>query len=273
MEDEHLSSHGKNPKANKGKPFKENDHPTQNAHSNHGQGANKGKPLKGEDHPSSQGKNHKKEPGKPDKGSDHPSSHAQGNQGHSKDKGKPLWGDESIANHAKQEDVIEHSFSSPEEKIQIANAAPVQGKGNAKGLGKGKKVSRGKHKQQTGTAAAVTHQEPAPRIVPLKTTPASFEPLVFGNDQRIAIQSYYKNSSSKKSNKGRGKQNKRPKRHQTSSVAKNDILTQPSQPLPQSLESQLPPPPPNTKRVLYNQQVLLVEGGTNRVLDVININN
>ena len=271
MEDEHPSSHGKGHKVNKGKPDKGDDHP-----SSHGQGhqAGKGKPDKEEDRPSSQGKNHKKGPGT-DKGSGHPSSHAQGNQGHNKDKEKPLWGDESISNHAKQEDVIEHSFSSHDEKIQLANAEPIQDKGNAKGFSKGKKINHGKHKKQTDETPTVAHREPLSGVIPSQpaATTASYAPLVFDSNQRITIQSYYQKSGSKNPGKGRRKQIKKPKRKQTLSLTKNDILTQPSKSLPQSLESQLPPSPPNTKRVLYHQQVLLIERNTNRVLDVINVNN
>ena len=161
-----------------------------------------------------------------------------------------------------------------QESIQVAKVEKSRGKGKPKSSGKSEKGNRGKREQQTDMTAAVTQQEPAPKVAsPEPVTTASFVPMEFDNSQRSIIQSYYQNSSSKRSGKGRGKKSKGSKRNKTSSAAKNDILTQSTEPLPRSLESQLPPPPPNTRRALYNQQVVLIERGTNRVLDVINVNN
>jgi hypothetical protein len=133
-------------------------------------------------------------------------------------------------------------------------------------------MKRGKREQQTDTTPAVTQQEPS-MTPPQPTTTASIAPAMFDSNQRSIIQGYYQNSSSKKSGKGRGKKSRGSKRNKTASVSRNDILTQSTEPLPRSLKSQLPPAPPNTRRVLYNQQVLLVESGTNKVLDTINVNN
>ena len=161
-----------------------------------------------------------------------------------------------------------------QEEIQVAKVERGRGKGRSKGSGKPEKMKRGKREQQTDTTAASAPQEPAPSMTPPKpTTTASIAPAVFDNNQRSIIQSYYQNSGSKKSGKGKGKKTRGSKRNKTSSVSKNDILTQSTEPLPRSLESQLPPTPPNSKRVLYNHQVLLIERGTNRVLDTINVNN
>jgi ribosomal protein S24E len=157
------------------------------------------------------------------------------------------------------------------ENIQVAKIEKDRGKGRSKSSGEPQKMKRNQRKQQNETTAAVPQQEPAPSMAPSQpTTTASIAPSVFDNNQRSIIQSYFKQSSSKRSGKGRGKKSKRNK---TSSIAKNDILTQSTEPLPLNLESQLPPPPPNTHRALYNQQVLLIEQETNRVLDVINVNN
>jgi hypothetical protein len=161
----------------------------------------------------------------------------------------------------------------PEESIQIAKAERGRVKDKSKRSGKTKKKNRGIHEQQTDIKATVAHQEPAPGLAspePITTT-ASYAPSVFDNNQRNIIQGYYKKSGSKKP--GKRRQNKGQKRSKTSSVAKNDILTQPTEPLPRNLESQLPPPPPNATRVLYNQQVLLIEKRTHKVLDVIQLNN
>jgi hypothetical protein len=161
-----------------------------------------------------------------------------------------------------------------QENIQVAKVERGRGKGNSKGPGKANKMNRGKRSQQTDKTAGFAQQEPAPTVSsPEPATTASFVPMVFDNSQRSIIQRYYQNSGSKKPGKGRGKKSRGPKRNKTSTVAKNDILTQSTGPLPRSLESQLPPPPPNTRRALYNQQVVLIERGTNRVLDVINVNN
>jgi hypothetical protein len=195
---------------------------------------------------------------------------------HSKEKGKPSKQNRNSARGPSAQEDREQlqPESTSEENIQVAKVERGHGKGNSKGSGKGNKKNRGKREQQTDMTAAVTQQEPAPAVTsPETVTTASFVPMVFDNSQRSIIQSYYQNSGSKKSGKGKGKKSRGSKRSKTSSVAKNDILTQPTEPLPRSLESQLPPPPPNTKRALYNQQVVLIERGTNRVLDVINVNN
>jgi hypothetical protein len=161
--------------------------------------------------------------------------------------------------------------STSEENIQVAKIEKDRGKGSSKGPGRTQKIKRGQREQQAEIKAALTQQEPAPSMAPSQpTTTASISPSVFDNNQRSIIQSYFQKSGSKKSGKGRGKKSKRNK---TSFVAKNDILTQPTEPLPQNLESQLPPSPPNTHRAIYNQQVVLIEQGTNRVLDVINVSN
>jgi Ni/Co efflux regulator RcnB len=153
-----------------------------------------------------------------------------------------------------------------QENIQIAKVE--------KGRGKGNKMNRGKRQQQTDRTAPATQQEPAPTMAPPEpVTTASIAPSTFDSNQRSIIQSYYQNSGSKKSGKGRGKKSRGSKRNKTASVSKNDILTQSTEPLPRRLESQLPPTSPNTRRTVYNQQVLLVENGTNRILDVINVNN
>ena len=98
---------------------------------------------------------------------------------------------------------------------------------------------------------------------------------MFDSNQRNIIQSYFKNigSSFKSKGKGKGKSSRGSKKSKTGSVARNQILTQPTEPLPRALESQLPPAPPNTQRAVYNQQVVLIERGTRKVLDVINVNN
>jgi Ni/Co efflux regulator RcnB len=159
--------------------------------------------------------------------------------------------------------------STHDENIQVAKVERSRGKDKSKGPGKGNKKNRGKRDQQADIKAALTQQEPAPTVTsPEPATTASFVPMQFDNNQRSIIQSYYQKSGSKRSGKG-----KKSKRNKTSSVAKNDILTQPTEPLPRNLESQLPPSPHNTRRILYNQQVVLIEQGTNKVLDVININN
>ena len=182
---------------------------------------------------------------------------------------------DTFADSSGQEDSSAQSFSPPEENVHVAKTDKGRGgKGNSKGSGKPEKMKRGKRGQQTETTAASAPQEPAPSMTPPKpTTTASIAPAVFDNNQRSIIQSYYQNSGSKKSGKGKGKKTRGSKRNKTSSVSKNDILTQSTEPLPRSLESQLPPTPPNSKRVLYNHQVLLIERGTNRVLDTINVNN
>jgi len=158
-----------------------------------------------------------------------------------------------------------------QEIIQVAKIEKARGKGNSKGSGRTHKMKRGQREQQAEIKAALTQQEPAPSRASSQTTAtASISPSIFDANQRSIIQSYYQKSGSRKSGKGRGKKSKRNK---TSSVSKNDILTQSTEPLPRNLESQLPPSPPNTQRVLYNQQVVLIERGTNRVLDAINVNN
>ena len=159
-----------------------------------------------------------------------------------------------------------------QEEIQVAKVEKGRGKGDSKDSRKPGKMKRSKREQQVDTSPVITQQEPTPNVAPPKAiTTASLAPSVFDSSQRSIIKSYYQNSGSKKP--GKGKKSRGSKRNKTSSVAKNDILTQPTKPLPRSLESQLPPTPPNTKRVLYNQQVLLVETGTNKILDVINVNN
>ncbi len=195
----------------------------------------------------------------------------------SESKGKPFKQDHGSARRPSgKEDLKQFQTNpTPEGNIQVAKAEQGRGKDNSKGHVKANKKNRGKREQQTGITAAVTQQEPAPSTAPSKpiTTTASYAPSVFDNNQRNIIQNYFKNSGTKKSGKGKGKHTKGSKRNKNSSVVKNTILTQPTEPLPQSLESQLPPAPPNSQRVLYNQQVLLIERGTNRVLDVINVNN
>jgi len=195
---------------------------------------------------------------------------------HSKNKGKRSKQDrDSARGPSGQKDREQFQpDSTPEENIQVAKVERGRDKGKSKGPGKANKMERGKREQQTDLTAEPTPQGPAPSMAPPEPTiTASIAPAVFDNNQRNIIQSYYHNSGSKKSGKGRGKKSRGSKRNKTSSVAKNDILTQPTEPLPRSLESQLPPAPPNSKRVLYNQQVLLIEKGTNKVLDVINVNN
>jgi Ni/Co efflux regulator RcnB len=160
----------------------------------------------------------------------------------------------------------------PEENIQVAKVEQGRGKGNSKGPGKPNKMKRGKREQETDMIAPATQQEAAPSTAPPQpTTTASIAPSTFDSNQRSIIQSYYQNVGSKKS--GKGKKPRRSKRNKTASVSKNDILTQSTEPLPRKLESLLPLTSPNTRRTVYNQQVLLVENGTNRVLDVINVNN
>ena len=311
LKDKHPLTHKKNPKANKGKPFKgENhpssrgknhrkgpgkpdkglDHPSSHAQGNQNPKKGKGKPLWGgesisnhakqeaviEHSLSSQDEGFQIANASPVQGKGKANGFGKGKE---KSRGKQKQQTDTASASPAQSNGKANGFGKGKEKnrgkhkqqTDTASASPVQGKGKANGFGKGKENSRGKQKQQTDTAAVVTNQQTTSRSVPLKTTPASFEPLVFDNEQRLIIQEYYKNSGSQKPNKGRGKQNKRLKNNQYSSMTKNDILTQSSQPLPQRLESKLPPSPPNTKRVLYNQQVLLIEEGTNRVLDTIRI--
>jgi len=195
---------------------------------------------------------------------------------HSKNKGKPFKQDRGSARGSSGQGNREQvqADPTPEVNTQIARVEPGRGKEKSKSPGKSNKMDRGKRKQQADRATALSQQEPAPSMAPpAPTITASIAPSVFDSNQRSIIQSYYQNSGSKKPGKGRGKKSRGPKSNKTSSVAKNDILTQPTVPLPQSLESQLPPAPPNSKRVLYNQQVLLIENGTHKVLDVINVNN
>ena len=191
---------------------------------------------------------------------------------HSKNKGKPFKHDYDSARGPSGQEEIEQFQHKPEENIQVAKIKRGRGKDNSKGASKTNKMKRGKHEQQTDTTEVVTQQEPTTnRVTPKLIT--SIAPSSFDSSQRSIIQNYYQNSGSKKSGKGRGKNPRGPKRNKTSSVSKNDILTQPTEPLPRRLESQLPPTPPNTKRVLYNQQVLLIGNTTHRVLDVIKVNN
>ncbi len=163
----------------------------------------------------------------------------------------------------------------PRENVQIAKAEPVRGKGPSKPSGKPSKSGKGKPNRAPEQTAAVTPQEPAPAMAASEMSVASVPPAVFDTNQRNIIQSYYQNfgSTSPAKGKGKGKSARKSKRNTPRLLAKNDIVTQPTEPLPRSLESQLPPAPPNTRRVLYQQQVLLVEKGSNRVLDVIDVNN
>lgn len=162
----------------------------------------------------------------------------------------------------------------PRENMQIAKAEPVRGKGASKPSGKPSQSGKGKPNRAPEKTAAVTPQEPAPAMAAPEMSIASVPPAVFDTSQRNIIQSYYQNSGSTSpaKGKGKGKSARKSKRNTTRLLAKNDIVTQPTEPLPRSLESQLPPAPPNTRRVLYQQQVLLVEKGSNRVLDVIDVN-
>ena len=190
-----------------------------------------------------------------------------------KGKGKPSKQDRNSSRGPSGRENTEQfqSNSTSEENIQVAKIEKDRGKGSSKGPGRTQKMKRGQREQQAEIKAALTQQEPAPSMAPSQpTTTASISPSVFDNNQRSIIQSYFQKSGSKKSGKDRVKKSKRNK---TSFVAKNDILTQPTEPLPQNLESQLPPSPPNTHRAIYNQQVVLIEQGTNRVLDVINVSN
>ena len=163
----------------------------------------------------------------------------------------------------------------PRENVQIAKAEPVRGKGPSKPSGKPSKSGKGKPNRAPEPTAAVRPQEPAPAMAAPEMSIASVPPAVFDTNQRNIIQSYYQNlgSTSPAKGKGKGKSARKSKRNTTRLLAKNDIVTQPTEPLPRSLKSQLPPAPPNTRRVLYQQQVLLVEKGSNRVLDVIDVNN
>ncbi|MCH8931898.1 MAG: hypothetical protein IH923_02400 [Nitrospinae bacterium] len=163
----------------------------------------------------------------------------------------------------------------PRENMQIAKAEPVRGKGPSKPSGKPSQSGKGKPNRAPEQTAAVTPQKPAPAMAAPEMSIASVPPAVFDTNQRNIIQSYYQNSGSTSpaKGKGKGKSARKSKRNTTRLLAKNDIVTQPTEPLPRNLESQLPPAPPNTRRVLYQQQVLLVEKGSNRVLDVIDVNN
>ncbi len=166
------------------------------------------------------------------------------------------------------------SSPEPRENMQIAKAEPVRGKGPSKPSGKPSKSGKGKPNRAPEQTAALTPQEPAPAMAAPEMSTASVPPAVFDTNQRNIIQSYYQNtrSSSPSKGKGRGKSSRKSKRNTTRLLAKNDIVTQPTEPLPRALESRLPPPPPNTRRVLYQQQVLLIETGSDRVLDVIDVN-
>ena len=163
----------------------------------------------------------------------------------------------------------------PRENMQVAKAEPVRVKGPSKPSGKPSQSGKGKPNRAPGQTAAVTPQEPAPALAAPETPTASLAPAMFDANQRNIIQSYYQNfgSTSPAKGKGKGKSARKSKRNTTRLLAKNDIVTQPTEPLPRNLESQLPPAPPNTRRVLYQQQVLLVEKVSNRVLDVIDVNN
>lgn len=279
-------SHARAYEVAKGKPFTQSEHP-----SSHSQGhkANIGKPDMGKNHPSAHGQSHKADKEKPLWGDDHPSSRGLG-QSMNKDKqdkkgsqGKrkrenTFTGSPEPKNISEQtfsvleEDIQEEDFQ--EENIQIAKVERGNSKGKSQKAGKANKMDRGKGKQKNNMKTPATTPKPTPSVTSSEpVTTASFTPAVFDNHQRSIIQSYYQKSGSKKRGKGRGKKSRESKRNKVSPVSKNDILTQPTESLPQGLESQLPPLPRNTKRVLYNQQVLLMERGTNRVLDVINVNN
>ncbi len=167
------------------------------------------------------------------------------------------------------------SSPEPRENVQIAKAEPVRGKGPSKLSGKPSKPGKGKPNRAPEQTAALTPPEPTTPMAAPETSTASLAPTVFDANQRNIIQSYYQNTRSSPPSKGksRGKSSRGFKRNKTGSVARNEILTQPTEPLPRALESQLPPAPPNTQRAVYNQQVVLLERGTHRVLDVINVNN
>jgi hypothetical protein len=195
-----------------------------------------------------------------------------------RNEGKPVKQDRgSPSNTSVLEDMEQAQVATePKENLQIAKVESGRGKGKPKNSGKPEKKKRGKPQQQTSTPDLSQIQESAPVTTPPQpTTTASFAPAIFDNDQRTVIQSYYQNSRPESSakGKGKGKSSRRQKRNNTVSVAKNDILTQPTDPLPSDLESQLPPAPPNTRRAIYQQQVVLIQIGTNRVLDVIQLNN
>ena len=160
------------------------------------------------------------------------------------------------------------SSPEPQENVQIAKAEPIRGKGPSKPSGKPSKPGKGKPNRAPEQTAALTPPEPTTPMAAPETSTASLAPTVFDANQRNIIQSYYQNtrSSSPSKSKSRGKPSRGSKRNKTGSVARNEILPQPTKPLPRALESQLPPAPPNTQRAVYNQQVVLLERGTNRVL-------
>ena len=128
-------------------------------------------------------------------------------------------------------------------------------------------------KQNTGNESDPSLQNPPPPMEEPKTVTASMTPLKFDSSQRNIIISYFQNSQSQsKGKRGKGKGG-RMNKILTVRLLINDTLSGPTEPLPQDLEGQLPSLPQNTRRVLYGQQVVLVEAGSNRVLDVIHLNN
>ena len=194
-----------------------------------------------------------------------------------RNKGKPIKQDQDSSSKPSVQENMEPAQvdAKPKEPLQIAKVESGRGKGNSKNSGKPEKMKRVEPQQQTGTPDLSQHQESAPVATPPQpATTASFAPATFDNNQRTLIQSYYQNSrpASSAKGKGKGKSSRGPKSN-TVSVVKNDILAQPTDPLPRDLESQLPPTPPNTRRAVYQQQVVLIQIGTNRVLDVIQLNN
>ena len=202
--------------------------------------------------------------GKPDKGG-------------AKSKGKKSKPEEISSPAPSDKQNIQPAESSPKtrENVQVAKAEPVRGKGPSKPSGRPSKSGKGKPIQAPEPTAALTPQEPVTPMAAPEMSTASIAPAVFDSNQRNIIQNYFKNirSSSKSKGKSRGKSSRNSRKSKTGSVARNEILTQPTEPLPRDLESQLPPAPANTQRAVYNQQVVLIERGTHKVLDVIDVDN
>ena len=106
--------------------------------------------------------------------------------------------------------------------------------------------------------------------------------IVFDSAQRHMIEDYYRSHSLDYDDDDRGKHKKKKKwkkgkgKHKgmPPGLAKKGGRLPPGlqkRAFPRDLESRLPPPPPNTERVIVDNQILLLELGTHLVLDVIEL--
>ena len=113
-------------------------------------------------------------------------------------------------------------------------------------------------------------------------TPQASVSMVFGDRERRIIRDYYRNHPYEY-NKGHWKGKRKGKGlppglakkggHLPPGLAKKGHLPPGIQKkmLPRDLITQLPPPLPGTERIIYNNQVALVEITTNIVLDIIDL--